>query len=206
MVEQIKNGFEQVIMSEECKQRIESAMLIKMQETQQKKSSIRFIPKRVVVAAVAIVALMLIGEGTVYACTGKGIISHVTSFAQNAFCIQSVDDNGVQKSVTSFDTSGATAPAEYVDGKLFFTASGDKIDITDELSDTAYYEYTYVDDESTIHYIIIGGKPKTFGYAEFMMDASETWVGGYYHGGVVGEDINPAWLENAKKDLNIPWL
>ena len=34
MVEQIKNGFEQVVMSEECKQTIESAMLKKLQETQ----------------------------------------------------------------------------------------------------------------------------------------------------------------------------
>lgn len=206
MVEQIKNGFKQVVMSEECKQRIESAMLKNLQETQQTRQSNRFIPRRVVVAAVAIVALMIVGEGTVYACTGKGIINHVTSFAQNAFCIQSIDDNGVQKSVTSFDTSGATAPAEYSDGKLFFTASGDRIDITDEVSDTAYYVYTYVDDESTMHYIIIGGKPKTFGYAEFIKDASETWVVGYYKGGVVGEDINPAWLENAKKNLNISWL
>ena len=71
--------------------------------------------------------------------------------------------------------------------------------------DTQAYMYTYVDVEEVTHYLIVGGTPEEFGYAEFMKDATGTWVGGYFQGGVVGGDITPVWLENAKEQLDIPW-
>ena len=67
--------------------------------------------------------------------------------------------------------------------------------------------YAYRDGQGIKHYLILGGDPETFSYAEFLYDESKNpaWVGGYFTSGKVGETINPVWLENAKAKLGIPW-
>lgn len=63
------------------------------------------------------------------------------------------------------------------------------------------------DEEGITHYLILGGKPETFGYAEFMYDETKDpgWIGGYFTAGKAGEPIDSDWLQNAKKELGIPW-
>ena len=43
------------------------------------------------------------------------------------------------------NTEEATAPAEYVDGRLYLTVNGENLDITEEISDTNAYTYIYED-------------------------------------------------------------
>lgn len=213
MQEQIKKGYDQIKMSERCIRQIECAMRQKAAETSDMKKGkmviwinrvFRWMPRPVVACALAAV-LLLVGECTTYAYTGTGMIGAIISFAENAFFSKGIDENGDETATASFDTSDAVAPAEYKDGKLIFTACGENIDITEEVSETTAYVYTYTDEEEIMHYLIVGGQPENFGYAEFMMDADGVWVGGYFQGGVVGGDIHPEWLENAKDQMNIPW-
>ena len=118
-----------------------------------------------------------------------------------------MDEKGNNVSTASFDTSNATAPAEFREGRLWFTANGECVDITDQISEKKAYIYDYKDNQGIIHYLIVGGQPETFGYAEFTYDETQNpgWVGGYFQSGKVGEPIDPDWLQNAKKELNIPW-
>lgn len=202
--EKVKKSYDQIMMSQTCEQQIRSAILKKSDSRSKAKNKYRYIPKPAM-ACVMILGLLLAVDSGVYAYSGNGIISHVLSFAQNAVFIRQVDENGAESSIASFDTSGATAPAEYVDGKLIFTANGENIDITAQVSETKAFTYIYVDAEKITHYLIVGGLPEEFGYAEFMQDAKDNWVGGYFEGGVVGGDISPVWLEDAKDMQNIPW-
>lgn len=200
MKEQVKSYFDQINMSAECEQRIEKALACKS-----KKKVITW-GSYFKIAAACIVLCFLVTDITVYAKTGEGIIRRILSFANNAHFETYTDEQGNEiGSSGSLDLDNAVAPAEYRDGRLYLTINGENKDITDEISDSEAYVFTYTDTEQNTHIMIIGGKPETFGYAEFIKDADDEWCGGYFHGGEVGGTINPEWLENAKEALDIPW-
>ena len=203
MQKELKEVFHQVEMPDRCVLNIEKAI-------EQKKEGASFCKKtsklpRFAAAAAAVVMALLLTDGVVYAYTGNGIISRIIAFNGAAFT-KTVDEEGNTTSVAEVNTEEATAPAEYVDGRLYLTVNGENLDITEEISDTNAYTYIYEDTASVTHYIIIGGKPESFGYAEFLQGADKEWIGGSFIGGEVGGTINPDWLQMAKEELNIPWL
>lgn len=209
MQNQFREIYDQVRMPEECSQRIEQAMQNKAKSGSRRKPGCWQMPRLAAaqVFALTIAALFLLADGTVYACTGVGIISRAVSFAGNAVFTNGIDEDGNNVATGTFDTANALAPAELKDGRLWFTANGECIDITDQVSEDKAYTYEYRDDQGMIHYLIVGGDPESFGYAEFMYDETQHpgWVGGYFQGGKVGESVNPGWLKNAKEKLGIPW-
>lgn len=202
--DKVKESYDKIVMSQTCEQQIRSAMLTKSDSRRTLRSRPRYMPRPAMACALVIGLLMSVG-GVVYAYSGNSIISYFFSFAQNAVFTREVDENGIESASTSFNTSEAVAPAEYADGSLVFTANGEQIDITTQVSETKAFTYTYVDTEKVTHYLIVGGQPQEFGYAEFIKDEGNNWIGGYFQGGVVGGDISPVWLEEAKDMLNIPW-
>lgn len=205
MEKRLQEVYDQVRMSEACSCRIEQAMRAKGAEGQKYVTGYRWKPG--LVAALAAVMLLALADTTVYAYTGSGLLSRVMSWAGNAIFTQGTDAEGNAVGTASLDTLNMTAPAVYRDGHLWFTANGENIDITDEVSETRAYVYDYTDGEGIRHYLIVGGAPETFGYAEFLYDATKDpgWIGGYFTSGKVGETINPDWLEKAKEELGIPW-
>lgn len=202
--DRVRESYDKVMMSQTCEQQIRNAMLTERNRKKTARISYRYIPRPAMACALAIGLLMAV-NGAVYAYSGNGIISYFLSFAQNAVFTKEVDENGSESASASFDTSEAVAPAVYAEGTLVFTANGENMDITAQVSDTKAFTYTYVDAEKATHYLIVGGQPQEFGYAEFIKDEGNNWIGGYFQGGVVGGDISPVWLENAKDMLNIPW-
>lgn len=200
MEQELKEVFRQVEMSDKCVLDIEKAMEEKKVSPRGK---VRKIPRVAAVAAAAVMALLLM-DGAVYAYTGQGLISRIVSFNGTVFT-RSVDEEGGMTSTAELNLAEETAPAEYIDGRLYLTVNGENLDITEEISDTTAYTYVYEDGASITHYIIVGGKPETFGYAEFLQDADKEWIGGSFVGGEVGGTINPDWLQKAKEELNIPW-
>ncbi len=205
MENRVKEVYGQIKMPERCSQRIEEAMQNKQAGTSKIPAGYRRLPRPA--AALATVLLLVLASGTTYAYTGEGIISRIVSFASNAIFTESVDEKGNMVSSAVLDTENVTAPAVYKDGRLWFTANGENIDITEQISDSQAYIYDYRDSQGIKHYLILGGDPETFSYAEFLYDESKNpaWVGGYFTSGKVGETINPVWLENAKDKLGIPW-
>lgn len=202
--DKVIKSYNKVMMSQACEEKIRNAMLRKSECENKPVNRHCYIP-RPVMACALVIAFLLAADGVVYAYSGSGIISYFLSFAQNAVFTREIDENGTVGASASFDTSEAVAPAEYVDGRLIFTGNGEQIEITEQVSETKAYTYTYVDGEKVTHYMIIGGRPEEFGYAEFMKDADNNWIGGYFQGGVVGGNISPVWLEEAKDMLQIPW-
>ena len=74
--------------------------------------------------------------------------------------------------------------AEVRDGRLYFIAHNEDIDITDLCSPDEVFLYTYTDEQGFLHYIGIGGTPERWGCSEVMYDTlnpyspSGGWVGG----------------------------
>lgn len=210
MQKQLREVYEQVKMPEECTRRIERSILEEGTEGSQKEfwgSRQMLKPVKAATVALVMMVMLFLVDGTVYAWTGKGIISRIVSFGGNAVFTEETDENGNNASTAALDTSNMTAPAEFKEGRLWFKANGENIDITEQVSGQSAYIYDYRDEQGVIHYLIVGGEPESFGYAEFLYDENRNpgWVGGYFQGGKVGETINPDWLENAKKQLAIPW-
>lgn len=205
MQKKIQETYEQVRMPEECSRRIEQAM--RRKRAGAPVPAVRYRWKPGFAAALAAVLFLLAADTTVYAYTGRGVISRFVSFANNAIFTQETDEEGNNVSTASMDTSDMTAPAEFQDGHLWFTANGEHIDITGQVSEVRAYVYRYKDGEGITHYLIVGGAPETFGYAEFLYDETKNpgWIGGYFTAGKVGESTNPDWLENAKDEAGIPW-
>lgn len=97
-------------------------------------------------------------------------------------------------------------PAVYREGRLYFTANGENVDITDKISNTKAFTYTYEDDRAITHYLLVGGSRERYGYAEFMREDSGCWIGEYRYGNAIGKQGSPIWLKNGKKELGIPWV
>lgn len=205
MQNRVQEVYDQVRMPEECSRRIEQAMRSKKTGVLKPFTGYRRVSR--IAVALTGVLLFLLTNVTVYAYTGKGIIGRFVSFADNAIFTKGRDENGNNISTAALDTADATAPAEFREGRLWFTANGENIDITNQVSENNAFIYDYRDGEGITHYLIVGGAPETFGYAEFLYDETQMpeWIGGYFTAGKVGETINPDWLEKAKKELGIPW-
>ena len=102
--------------------------------------------------------------------------------------------------------------AEVRDGRLFFVACGENIDITDQCSPDEVFIYTYTDDQGFLHYIGIGGTPDKWGHSEVMLDTQNTntpsrgWVGGSGSGHWDGEADEPyGWYVQFKELTGHPW-
>lgn len=202
MRKELKEVFHQVEMPDQCVLDIEKAIEEKRKNVPQGIKA-RKAP-RIAAAAAAVIMALLLMDGAVYAYTGNGLISRIVALNGTVFT-KTVDEEGNVSSEAEINLEEATAPAEYKDGRLYLTVNGENLDITDEISDTNAYSYIYEDTASVTHYIIIGGKPESFGYAEFLQGADKEWIGGSFIGGEVGGTINPDWLQKAKEELNIPW-
>lgn len=152
-----------------------------------------------VLAAVLVLCLAVSAS----AAAGMNILGQFRAWSGAVDTWYETDDGerGVQGSI---DLDNMKVPAELRDGRLYFTANGENIDITDVISDTQAYTYSFTNEQGTYH-LIVGGKPESFGWAEFDQDANGEWVGGSFCGGEVGGSINPPWLQNAKKELGVPW-
>ena len=77
-----------------------------------------------------------------------------------------------------YDRSDVTAPAERDgDGRLWFTADGQRIDITDKVDENTPYIYEHTDEATGQKgYLLLGGTPDNFGWMEwYQIDGDWFW-------------------------------
>ncbi len=108
---------------------------------------------------------------------------------------------------------GTGDPAEVRDGRLYFIANGEDIDITDQCSMDTAYIYVMQDKTGTLHYIFVGGRPDNWGYGCIMKKPGNIknpegeWIGGggNNHCGKESNWQPYGWYLDAKERIGHPF-
>ncbi|MGM9659571.1 MAG: hypothetical protein ACI3WQ_03125 [Faecousia sp.] len=113
--------------------------------------------------------------------------------------------NGVEIRV---NTDELTEPVEIRDGRMYFIVNGENMDITDQVSQTKAFTYSYEDAQGVTHIWVLGlnsEELENYGYAEYLK--TDTWQGGYSARVDIEADgkTNAQWLEIWKTENNCPW-
>ena len=64
--------------------------------------------------------------------------------------------------------AGDSAIIAQEEGRLWFVATGERIDVTDLVDETTPYIWTQRQEDGSLHYIIVGGTPEDYGWFEGM--------------------------------------
>ena len=62
--------------------------------------------------------------------------------------------------------AGDSAIIALAEGRLWFVATGERIDVTDLVDEATPYVWTRWLEDGSLHYIIVGGTPEDYGWAE----------------------------------------
>lgn len=105
-------------------------------------------------------------------------------------------------------TDEMTEPVEIRDGRMYFIVNGENLDITDQVSQTKAFTYSYEDTQGITHEWVVGlngDGMESYGYAEYLK--TDTWQGGYSARVNIEADgkTNAQWLEIWKTENNCPW-
>lgn len=220
MEKKIVEYFGSETMPEDCVHRIEATL------TEAKPKRARPVLRAVAAAAAMLLMILAVGNAEtlkVYAEEIYEQIIHALDLQEQDF-IGQVENNvfisygGVVVSyrddvnLTSIKIN-ETIPAEVRDGKLYFIANGENIDITDLCSIDTAFIYVVEDATGIQHYIIVGGTPDNWGYQIIMKDPSAAdgdpngWIGGG-SSNHCGESSNwepYGWVYDAKEKIGHPW-
>ena len=105
-------------------------------------------------------------------------------------------------------TDKLTEPVEIRDGRMYFIVNGEDMDITDQVSQTKAFTYSYEDAQGVTHIWVLGLNSEElehYGYAEYLK--TDTWQGGYSARVNINADgtTEAQWLETWKAENNCPW-
>lgn len=89
------------------------------------------------------------------------------------------------------------------EGRLWFVADGQRIDITDRIDEETPYLYTSEDEAGNRTYIVVGGEPQSCGWMERWESADGVSAAEVYDSATGSGAEEPAWLVNARAQLGL---
>ena len=103
--------------------------------------------------------------------------------------------------------------AEVRDGRLYFIANGENIDITDQCSMETAFIYIVEDNIGYIHYLCVGGTPTNWGEEEYIRDPAlgnrlDAWKGGgggYNTWNYETDESRWDWVYYAREQCGFPF-
>ena len=132
------------------------------------------------------------------------VISSFFTFSNNA-SIATVVQDGQEGTLVILHTEDLTPPAEFRDGRLFFTAYDQEIDITDVVSTQECFIFPHEQDGQTA-YVVVGlnddNNPSNFGFAEYYR-TKDGMVGYSAMTNTEKDGKGLPWLEKAKSQLGV---
>ena len=218
MKQQINSVYEQIRLPAQASERIrarlenESINLTeKGLDNMQVKKNIS-VRKKVLVSVIAAAVICAVPAG-VYAAWHGDIIQFISGGGRIAHYEDNLPSDATQEETEDYLSdildqemaqaeSNVNASDSYLkveNGRLILDPDGEKLDITDELSETEPYIYTIKPDDGTTHYLIIGGTIDNYGLAEFVQTDDGQWQGGFSNN-ATGE-----WYINGVQQLELPW-
>lgn len=224
----LRSAFDMVQMSDSCIGKIEKAMT--------KKAARRSPSRRIKQAAAAAACLTVVLLAGTNPTVVQALERILKPFTQGTVYIDnrqySYNDGNLMISGThnwvidSREVLGETPDWQWLsapikEGKLFFTANGEMIDITDLISYDTPFTYIYTDDTGIIHYIAVGGeftaqsglgnvgKVEFLRYADAVEEDAEMihagWMGGYSDNYCDEQGQTYPWVIKAYEILGLPW-
>ena len=222
-----QNTFDPIVMSPQCQQRIEDAM----QSAPKRSKPVLHLRPVAITACLILILLAAFNPFTVKA-TERAIQSLVDLLNHPGTQVSYESPDGmlnidlhVKDGVVISDSgphylTGAPYYLSEADGRLYFVANLEHIDITEMISEEIPFTYIYMDPDGFTHYIAVGGTYSPdpdindVGYGEwisYVENAEQTkygkgWMGGYcdhHWDPETGEDRK--WLQVAKDEMGIPW-
>lgn len=201
MMEQVKSMYSEIRMPVETEQKIRSAMALR-----QKKCLHWPILKRIGALA-AVFVLMVALSPTARAAVNDWVVKYFWPDSDITI-YEKTDEKGDAVGITAVDTD-APGFARIVNGRLYFVGNGERIDITDQITEEKPFVYTYADDYGLTHYMAVGfsGSIENFGIYEFMWDGDKgEWVTGTGRNFLSAEtQTRYPWVDIIWKEWNIPW-
>ena len=138
--------------------------------------------------------------------TNYHTIKSFFTFGNNAEISRVVDAEGNEGTMVYLHTEDLTPPAEFMGGRLYFTAYGENIDITDKVSVDEGFVYKR-QEEGMTSWVVVGlnekGNPRNFGFAEFYRTPEGKVVGYSARTNLEKGNKGLPWLEKAKKELGV---
>lgn len=197
----IVDAFDRINMPETCEEKIRQRMHRKAQENN--KPVRRLYPVAAVLAAV----VMILSFGTeVRAAVNQLVVKYF--FPDSDITIyEERDENGELVQITGVNTE-APAFARMVNGRLYFLGNGEKIDITDVVTEEEPYYYTFTDDYGLTHHMAVAynGTIENFGIYEFIREADGAWVTGTGRNFMSAEtETRYPWVDIIWAKWDIPW-
>ena len=138
--------------------------------------------------------------------TNYRTIKSFFTFGNNATISLVEEEDGTRGTIVELHTEDITPPAEFKDGRLYFTAYGENLDITDKVSVDEGFIYTHEVDEF-VSWVVVGlnekDNPRNFGFAEFYRTPEGKVVGYSARTNLDEDNKGLPWLEKAKKKLGV---
>lgn len=203
MKEQVKDMFAKVTMPEKTEKKIRAAMAqrsagVPCQRTGWKQAA----------SLAALVVLVIALSPAARAAVSGWVVKYF--WPGSDITIYEVNDGEVEATVAVVDTE-APGFARMVNGRLYFVGNGEKIDITDQITEEKPYYYTYVDEYGLTHEMVVGysGSIDNFGIYEFIWKeegGEKVWRMGTGRNNLSMETGKCyPWVETVWEDLGIPW-
>ena len=163
-------------------------------EQKAKKNHRKTVTGLIVIAAVICLMTITVSADSVRQLFGWGGNMEITQY-----------DDGAEVRIF---TDKLTEPVEIRDGRMYFIVNGENIAITDQVSQTKAFTYSYEDAQGVTHIWVLGLNSEElehYGYAEYLK--TDTWQGGYSARVNSNADgtTEAQWLESWKQENNCPW-
>ena len=203
MKEQVRVMFSEITMPEETEQKVLAAV-----SRRRKKPQTPFV--RSIATLAAVLALVILVSPTARAALENWVVKYFFPGSDLTIYEQTDESGNVTGIVGVVDTE-APPFARMVNGRLYFLGNGEKIDITDILTEETPYFYTYLDDYGLTHYMAVGysGELTNYGIYEFIKEETpgqETWVTGTGRNFLDPEtESRYPWVDIVWEELAIPW-
>ncbi len=218
MKQQINSVFEQIRLPAQASERIRaqldmecSNLTEKGLDNMQAKKNIR-IRKKVLAGVIAAAVICAVPAG-VYAAWHGDIIQFISGAGRITHYEDNLPSDATQEEMEDYlsdilnqemaqaesDVDASDSYLKVENGRLILDPDGEKLDITDKLSETEPYIYTTQPGDGTTHYLIIGGTLDNYGVAEYVRSEDGQWQGGFSNN-AMGE-----WCVNGARQLELPW-
>lgn len=201
MKKEIVEAFDDVKMPAACVRRINRSIQEKQAQGRRRAWRMRPVP------AMLALILLLVSLNTEVRAAVSGIVVKYFFPDSDITIYEEYDENGNAVRITGVDTE-APAFARIVNDRLYFLGNGEKIDITDRITEESPYYYTYVDDYGLTHYMAVAysGSLENFGIYEFIREESGEWVTGTGRNFMNPEtETRYPWVDIVWDQWDIPW-